>query len=205
MKPSFDVDTAIVSFRRWKATFRLFFQVVRKRAIEKRMITKHDQTDAQSVKNEVLQSIFSNIYNPLQDRQYFNARKEIIVKSFLDHSVLDSLECSCCGCVLTAYQTLPIERLEEFNRQGRPLPFGLFTQQYNKLKFGNVLGNHGAMDDDKFLGSHRDSPFHADNYMKFSNSLERLSIVLTRLTLAQELLLRIMQCCYEKAVSVRGI
>lgn len=199
MKPSFDADAAIVSFRHWKATFRLFFRVVRKRATEKRMITKLDQTDAQIVKNEVIRSIFSNIYNPLEDKQYFSVRKETIVKSFLGNSVLDSIECSCCGCVFTPYQNLLFERLEEFNRQGRPLPFGIFTKQYNKIKFGNVLGNHCAIDDAKILGSHRDSPFHVDNYVKFSNSLERLSIVLARLTLAQELLHQIIQCCYDEA------
>lgn len=191
---------AIVRFKHMKASFRHFFRVLLERIAAKKTDTEqvgHLQEDEHDKENETIYLALEDIRNPFNERGQFRTRQEHIKANFLGNTVIDSIECSCCGCILTPDPNIQNIRFQEYNRQGRTVQYQQFAQHYNMSMFGNGLGNHYDMGE--VFQFHVRLPIHNDNYYQFTQSLDNLAAVIARLAMSQELLGNIIQRCSAKS------
>ena len=193
------VAVAMISFRHLKASLRRFFRIIYDRIKQKRSVGKQIGDD--NINSDVLSGkacrIFRDIPNLLQDKRQFSTRKDEITQALQANTVVDSLECTCCGISLTPCLDYPAKRFQDFCNGGRSMSFQMFAQQFNNSQFRNALGNH--VDGGEAFTYHTRSPQHVDNYHSFFQGLENVCTVITRLLMSKELLCNMIQGCRNEA------
>lgn len=195
------VASAIVTFRHLKVVLRRFSRIIQAR-YQKSLSDNMDDTPNNVSGDNNIHYALKNITTLLGDPRGFSNQQDIIRRSLLDNTVVDSIQCTFCCATLSPDRELPRRIYHEYTIKGKYLgvPYGQFSQGQNRIFFGNEFGYH--FDKGELLNYHLRSPQHAANHQTFCQALDHIVNVMARLNTSRELLSFIIQSCGTEGQSV---
>ena len=187
-----EVDAAIMFFRRWKFTMRIFIMLLKRWTAKRtsRVVPAQHQASNSGV-DKTGKCILTQTFNPFIDQSFHQRREKF--KHMFCNAVVDCVECTFCGILFDP--GVHIVRYRQWEYHGQTISFPLFAQHYNKNNFGEENPYP------TWLASHVHDPLHQDNTIIYQRKIDDVATVMTRIEMGAQLLAQIVSSCDERGRS----